>query len=369
MDVGEFRFAMEIEVNGLASSILIARAINWVESTTLPDSLTRAGIWLLCERTSRKLANQARGGDKSFAAEMNMRPIAEHADSANEQHYELPADFFALALGHRRKYSCCYYPERDVSLSKAEDFALAETVKRAQIVDGQHILELGCGWGSLSLYLAEHFPGSSITAVSNSSSQRAYIESVARRRGFTNLKVLTSDMNAFDIEGSFDRIVSVEMFEHMANWNALLGRARKWLKSDGKLFVQIFTHATTSYRFDHRNPADWIARHFFTGGIMPSEKLLWHFSHHFEIEEQWRWSGTHYARTARDWLANFDRNIVEVRRILKTVYDEDAKLWERRWRLFFLATAGLFGHRSGRDWGVSHYLFKPAHDALPPQGI
>ncbi len=360
MDDGEFRFAMEIEMKGLASADLIARAVNWAERTALPDALTRAGIWLLCERTSKRLAAQARGSDRAFAAEMNMRPIAEHAASANEQHYELPAEFFALTLGHRRKYSCCHYPENDVSLSGAEDLALAETVKRAQIRDGQQILELGCGWGSLSLYLAEHFPGASITAVSNSSSQRAYIESMARQRGFTNLIVLTSDMNEFDVAGRFDRIVSVEMFEHMANWNALLGRARKWLKPDGKLFVHIFTHATASYRFDHRNPADWIARHFFTGGIMPSEKLLWHVSHQFEIEDQWRWSGTHYARTARDWLANFDRNIAEVRRILKTVYGEDASLWERRWRLFFLATAGLFGHRSGRVWGVSHYLLKPA---------
>jgi cyclopropane-fatty-acyl-phospholipid synthase len=186
------------------------------------------------------------------------------------------------------------------------------------------------------------------------------VEGIARSRGFSNLHIITADMNDFVSQTRFDRIVSVEMFEHMANWDALLSRARGWLRPDGRLFVHIFTHATTSYRFDHDNPADWIAQHFFTGGLMPGEKLIWRFPAHFKIEEQWRWSGHHYARTARDWLANYDRNIVEVRSILKTVYGTDASLWERRWRLFYLATAGLFGHNGGKIWGVSHYLLKPA---------
>lgn len=345
---------------GLASGDLAARIIRWAERTALPDALTRAGIWGLCERTARRLASQGKGGERAFAADMSPRAIAEHALSANEQHYELPAEFFTLALGPRRKYSCCFYLEKSSTLADAEEAALAETLKRAQLRDGQDILELGCGWGSLSLYMAEHLPRARITAVSNSASQRAYIEGIARQRRFNNLNVVTADMNDFSTGARFDRIVSIEMFEHMANWDALLGRARGWLKPEGRLFIHIFTHATASYRFDHLNPANWIAQYFFTGGIMPGEKLMWHFPQHFEIEEQWRWSGTHYARTARDWLSNYDRNIGEVRRILGEVYGPDARLWERRWRLFYLATAGLFGYRSGSVWGVSHYRLKPA---------
>lgn len=345
---------------GFVSDDLATRIIRWAERAALPDGITRAGIWGLCERTARRLAMQGREGEKAFAAGMSSYPIAEHAASANEQHYELPAEFFALALGPRRKYSCCFYPAKSSTLADAEEAALAATLKRAQLRDGQDILELGCGWGSLSLYMAEHLPRARITAVSNSASQRIYIEGVAKQRRFTNLRVVTADMNDFEADARFDRIVSVEMFEHMANWNALLGRAKTWFTPEGKLFIHIFTHATASYRFDHLNPADWIAQYFFTGGIMPGEKLIWNFPRHFEIEEQWRWSGTHYARTARDWLANYDRNIADVRRILKSVYGVDARLWERRWRLFYLATAGLFGHRGGSIWGVSHYLLKPA---------
>ncbi len=339
---------------------LIARLTHWVERTDLPDFITRLGIWILCNQTARRLAGQGATGEKAFVGAMSAHPIAEHADTANTQHYELPAEFFALTLGPRRKYSACFYKGTSATLAEAEDAAMAVTLKRAGLVDGQDILELGCGWGSLSLYMAEYLPTARITAVSNSASQRAYIEGIARARGFSNLRVITADMNDFVSENPFDRIVSVEMFEHMANWDALLSRARGWLRPDGRLFVHIFTHATTSYRFDHRNPADWIAQHFFTGGLMPAEKLLWRFPQHFTIEEQWRWNGRHYAHTARDWLANFDRNIVEIRAILKAVYGTDAPLWERRWRLFYLATAGLFGHSGGNIWGVSHYLLKPA---------
>ncbi len=347
-------------MTGLATEGLVSHVIGWGERTALPDALTRAGIWVLCERTARRLAQQGRSSERAFAAEMASHRIAEHADSANEQHYELPAEFFALTLGPQRKYSCCQYPAEFSTLADAEEEALAQTLKRAKLRDGQNILELGCGWGSLSLYMAEHLPRARIVAVSNSASQRAYIEGVARERRLGNLTVLTADMNEFENADTFDRIVSVEMFEHMANWQALLGRARRWLKPDGRLFIHIFTHASASYRFDHRNPADWIAQHFFTGGIMPGEKLIWHFPKHFEVEEQWRWSGTHYARTARDWLANFDHNIADIRYILSAVYGADARLWERRWRLFYLATAGLFGHRGGTVWGVSHYRLKPA---------
>ncbi len=337
----------------------VARFIRWAERTNLPDVITKAGIWLLCERTARRLAAQSRDVEQVFVDEMLSRPVAEHTESANDQHYELPAEFFVQTLGPRRKYSCCLYPAYDSRLAAAEEAALAETVRRANLQDGQDILELGCGWGSLSLYLAEHLPRAQITAVSNSSSQKAYIEGLARQRRFSNLSVITADMNMFDTKQRFDRIVSVEMFEHMANWDALLSRLAALLNPEGRLFVHVFTHSTASYRFDHANPADWIAQHFFTGGMMPAETLMASFPLHFEIEEQWRWSGSHYARTARDWLANFDSNIADIRRILRSVYGADAKLWERRWRLFYLATEGLFGHRGGAIWGVSHYRLKP----------
>lgn len=339
---------------------VVENAIRWVERTDLPDPVTRAGVAFLVGRTGLRLKRADRSGEAAFARGMADFPIAEHSDAANEQHYELPAPFFELFLGPRRKYSCCYYPSAATTLAEAEEAALAATVARAQIVDGQDVLELGCGWGSLTLYMAEHFPGARITAVSNSHSQRAHIEGVARAKGFANVRVITCDMNDFATQDRFDRIVSVEMFEHMANWEALLGRVRLWVRDDGRMFIHIFTHKTTSYRFDRGNQADWIAQHFFTGGIMPSHGLIRHFPHLFAIEDEWRWNGEHYARTANDWLANYDANIDAVRDILKGVYGAEAELWQRRWRLFFLATAGLFGHRGGQEWGVSHYRLKPA---------
>lgn len=339
---------------------LAARVARMAEQFPLPDWLLKTGIWLLCRRTASKLARQSEMDESAFASAMSGWPIAEHANVANAQHYEIPAAFFALTLGPRRKYSCCHYQDKQSSLAQAEVAALAETASRAQLADGQHILELGCGWGSLSLYLAEQYPGAQITAVSNSASQRQYIERIAHSRRFTNLRIITADMNVFDTENRFDRIVSVEMFEHMANWDGLLSRARRWLKPDGRMFVHIFTHDSASYRFNHEDPADWIGQHFFTGGIMPAQSLMARFPHYFEVEEQWRWNGRDYARTAQDWLTNFDHNIEEIRRILRSVYGADAGLWERRWRLFFLATSGLFGHRGGNVWGVSHYRLKPA---------
>ena len=272
----------------------------------------------------------------------------------------MPAAFFDVVLGPKRKYSCCYYPSETTSLADAETAALAETVKHAGIADGMDILELGCGWGSLSLYLARQFPNARITSVSNSASQREFIVGEAEKSGVTNLTVITADMNDFVPDGTYDRIVSVEMFEHMSNWRTLLERTRAWLSPDGRLFVHVFTHKNRSYRFDQTNPADWIAHHFFTGGIMPAHDLPHRFQDLYQVEAEWRWSGQHYRRTAMDWLANFDANTDRIEPILKAVYGKDAALWHRRWRLFFLATAGLFGHDKGTVWGVGHYLLKPA---------
>ncbi|AYM05859.1 cyclopropane-fatty-acyl-phospholipid synthase family protein [Agrobacterium radiobacter] len=339
---------------------MLAFAINAAERAPLTDAVTLAGIDMLCVRTKRRLANIPDDAELAFAKDMATFPIASHTDEANRQHYEVPAEFFSLVLGAQRKYSCCYYPDATTTLDEAETVALSETVAHAGLRDGMDILELGCGWGSLSLYMAGRFPNARITSVSNSASQRDYIIGCARERGFSNLSVVTADMNDFTTGNRFDRVVSVEMFEHMSNWQMLFERVRSWLQPEGRFFLHVFNHRDRSYRFDHNNPADWIARHFFTGGIMPAFDLPHRFGKIFTVEQDWRWSGLHYRRTALDWLANFDREIDRVRPILKRVYGNDARLWERRWRLFFLATAGLFGHQGGEVWGVGHYLLMPS---------
>ncbi|MDR7034141.1 cyclopropane-fatty-acyl-phospholipid synthase family protein [Mesorhizobium sp. BE184] len=339
---------------------IIASAVRAVERNPLPDPVTRFGIDFLVGRTRRRLALEGAAREDEFVRAMDSYSIAEHTEAANEQHYELPPEFFALTLGPRRKYSCCLYDNAGMTLAQAEIRALEETVAHAGLANGQRILELGCGWGSLSLFMAERFPQAEIVAVSNSSPQRMHIESEAKTRGLSNVTVITADMNAFEPQGQFDRIVSVEMFEHMSNWQKLLGRVRGWLKADGRLFLHVFSHRSQSYRFDHADKSDWIAQHFFTGGIMPSHALIKQFDDLFEIEKEWVWNGKHYQRTAEDWLANFDANLPEIDRILREVYGKDAALWRRRWRLFYLATAGLFGHAHGKEWGVSHYRLRVA---------
>lgn len=340
----------------------IAAAILAAERAPLPDTATRAGIGWLVAQSRRKLA-AVPIADEEFAQQMASTPIAEHPQAANAQHYELPAAFFDRTLGPAKKYSCCFYEEGATSLAEAEVSALETTARRADLRDGQKILELGCGWGSLSLFIAGRYPGAQITAVSNSASQRVSIESEARRRGLHNLSVVTADMNEFATADRFDRIVSVEMFEHMSNWRALLSRARAWLAPEGALFIHIFTHRTSSYRFDHADKSDWIARHFFTGGLMPSRSLMRQFPDIFSVEQEWLWSGLNYQRTALDWLENFDARQGEIDAILKDVYGARASLWRRRWRLFFLATAGLFGDSGGAEWAVSHYRLRPIPDA------
>ena len=338
----------------------VSTVIGTAERVPLPDVVIRAAIQLFCARTAAKLANADAASDAAFAGQMAARAIAEHADAANVQHYEVPSAFFGHVLGPNRKYSSCFYKEDVSTLQEAEEEALRQTVEHADLADGQSILELGCGWGSLSLWMARQFPASRIVAVSNSHSQRQYIEAEAASRGLNNLSVMTADMNVFAPDARFDRIVSVEMFEHMMNWRELLTRVRSWLAPDGRFFMHIFTHRAGTYLFDRADREDWIAQHFFTGGVMPSHHLIRQYADLFDVEKEWRWSGEHYGRTALDWLANFDAHRDAIEAVLRSVYGDDTALWMRRWRWFFLATAGLFGHADGSEWGVSHYRMKVA---------
>ncbi len=341
---------------------LLSFANRLAEEGRLPDALLLPAVrWRV--RTFRgKLAAQTPdpiAAEFAFAKAMVNNPIALFTDAANEQHYELPPAFFGHVLGPNRKYSSCLYDRPEiVTLADAEARALSETAAHADLIDGQDVLELGCGWGSLTLWMASHYPQSRITAVSNSAPQRAYIEETARVRGLSNVRVITADMNHFQAEGTYDRVVSVEMFEHMANWDALLRRVKSWLRDDGRVFIHVFTHRSTPYPFDHGNKNDWIAQYFFTGGIMPSHGLMHRFPEILTVEKDWQWNGQHYEKTALDWLANFDRHHDVIMPILRTVYGTQARLWYGRWRLFFLATAGLFGDDAGREWGVSHYRLK-----------
>lgn len=338
----------------------LAATIMAAEHLPLPDTALRFGVGRLVSRTSSRLASGGSIADRDFAEAMDVWPIAVHADAANAQHYELPPAFFELTLGPRRKYSCCLHSTAQATLAEAELAALEETCAHARLEDGQSVLELGCGWGSLSLFMAERYPASRIVAVSNSTPQRLHIEAEIEQRGLTNLTIVTADMNIFAPGATFDRIVSVEMFEHMSNWRALFRRARSWIRPDGRMFIHVFSHRSSAYRFDHADKSDWIGRHFFTGGVMPSHDLVHQFRETFTVERDWRWSGLHYERTAMGWLRNFDANRGGIRKIFDETYGGDASVWMRRWRLFFLATAGLFGHAGGKEWGVSHYLLSPA---------
>lgn len=339
-------------------------AIRKLQDAPAPDFVTRPAVAGLVAEYRKQLDKDGPHDEAAFARDMARRAIAEHTDAANAQHYELPARFFELCLGPRLKYSCCLYDGVE-TLAEAEVRALEETCAHADLQDGQEVLELGCGWGSLSLWMAERYPASRIVAVSNSASQRAHIEARAAAAGLGNLTVLTRNMNDFlGVEGrTFDRIVSVEMFEHMANWRALLTRCRGWLKPDGRMFVHVFSHRDAPYRFDHSQSDDFIAQHFFTGGVMPSHGLMRQFGDVMEVERDWTWNGVNYQRTADDWLANMDRNKSEIAGLMQATYGDDAALWTRRWRRFFMATAGLFGDDDGRTWAVSHYRLKPAKTA------
>jgi cyclopropane-fatty-acyl-phospholipid synthase len=342
--------------------------IDFAERGWLPDALVRLGIRRLCAQRLREESHAAAAGSqleanwsrfRELLEQLRSSPIAIETDAANAQHYELPPRFFQLCLGQRLKYSSCYWDADTLNLDAAEQRMLALYCERAQLVDDQDILELGCGWGSLSLWMAEHYPASRITAVSNSRLQREFIEAQCARRGLSNLRVITQDVNRLDLRGeSFDRVVSIEMFEHMRNYQLLLARVAGLLRARGKLFIHIFCHRERMYPFEIEGDDNWMGRYFFTGGLMPAADTLLHFQNDVAIEEQWRLSGTHYEKTANAWLVNQDNNRAEVLEVLTEAYGPiEAQVWNQRWRMFWMACAELFGYNNGDEWMVGHYRF------------
>ncbi|MBS0367144.1 MAG: class I SAM-dependent methyltransferase [Proteobacteria bacterium] len=333
------------------------------ERGLLPDSLVRWGVRREC---ALRLRQELAGGVTAQSlrrqrrlADLRADAVAVHTDAANAQHYELPPAFFAHCLGARLKYSCAYYPRGTETLDQAEEAMLALYGQRAELADGQEILELGAGWGALTLWMAERYPRARICAVSNSVAQRHYVEAQCAARGLQNVSVLTQDVNRLALPAArFDRCVSIEMFEHLRNYDTLFERIAAWLRPQGKLFVHIFAHRTLLYPFETHGQHNWLGRHFFTGGQMPAvDTLLW-FQRHMRIEQQWTVDGTHYARTANHWLRNQDASTEQVLAILTQAYGAHAAaLWRQRWRMFWMACAETFGYRNGQEWLVAHYRF------------
>lgn len=338
---------------------LIERA---VDSGRVPEPMLRAGIRAVCAlrlREQRAAVEQAQIRHQAWIDALRADDIAVETAAANDQHYEVPPEFYALVLGPRRKYSSAYFPPGVTTLAAAEDAMLVLYGERAELADGQRVLDLGCGWGSFALWAAARYPRSHITALSNSWSQRAYIEAQAVARGLGNLRVVTGDVRTLELDQRFDRVVSIEMFEHMRNYETLLARIAGWMKPRATLFVHIFTHRDFAYPFEVRDASDWMARYFFTGGIMPSDDLLLYFQRDVRLVEHWQVDGRHYQQTAEHWLQNMDANAAALKPVFAQAYGA-AQLtrWWVYWRVFFMSCAELWGHAGGREWIVSHYLFE-----------
>ncbi|HMO34804.1 MAG TPA: cyclopropane-fatty-acyl-phospholipid synthase family protein [Gemmatales bacterium] len=342
---------------------LISRGIQLAENGTLPDSLVRLGIRRIIRSRSEALkqldVETLQEDHSRFIAACDQSPLALAPKESNQQHYEVPTDFFKLVLGKHLKYSCSYWDDSTLILDDAEAKALAIYCERAELENGMTILELGCGWGSLSLWLAEHYPASSITCLSHSATQKTYIDEQAKQRGITNLEVITSDINHFAIHRTFDRVISIEMFEHVRNHRELFRRISTWLNPQGKLFCHIFCHRDQASPYESHGPQDWMSDYFFTGGMMPSDRLFLYYQDHLRLLKHWRWNGIHYEKTSNAWLKRLDQNRSSVIPLLENTYGtKEASPWLRRWRIFFMACAECFGYSHGNEWFVSHYLFE-----------
>ena len=340
---------------------MISKLIELAEKGIIPDYFIRQGIVRNCENrlNNENVSNTEKVSSKKqiWIEQMKESPIALVPEKANEQHYEVPPAFFEKVLGKHLKYSSGYWPDGVNSLDESEESMLELSFERAQLADGDSILELGCGWGSLTCYMASKLPNSKITAVSNSKDQKEHILNRCKNQGLDNIEVITADMNDFGTESKYDRVVSIEMFEHMRNYKKLLSKISSWLNDDGKLFIHIFTHQSVVYPFENQGEADWMAREFFSGGMMPSHDLLLHFQDDLIIDDVWSMSGTHYEKTSLAWVNKMDANKDSIMKIFLKTYGDDAKLWFQRWRIFFMSCEKLFGYNNGSEWGVSHYRF------------
>ena len=326
----------------------------------IPDWILRRGV----RSQGKERLNMMNKVDSTkeyskFINEASTGNIAVNTDDANNQHYEVDSEFFKYCLGKNLKYSCCFWDENTLDLDAAEDNMLEIYSQRAQITDGMSILDIGCGWGSLSLFLAQKYPKSEITGVSNSSSQKIFIDSVASERNISNLNIITRDINDFRAEEKYDRILSIEMFEHTKNTKKLMNLINDWLNPNGLFFMHVFAHKENPYYFDRDQKNAWMAKYFFTGGMMPNHNLFKDLKSNLEYQKSWILSGEHYERTSNAWLDKMDQNKSKILSLFERSNGSSvAKRKFHFWRLFYIACAEIFGYDNGNEWVVSHHLFK-----------